>query len=335
MPSIDAETREIDDLRELLPDWQRHLKAANKAPETVKSYLGVAEEFTAFLLDEGMPTRAGAIGREHIEHYLVRLAERPNKRTGKPISEAHVAKHYRTLQQLFRWLDEVEGEIEVSPFAKMKPPQVNEQPVPILTDDQLRDLLAACKNNTSGGNKDEALFASRRDEALVRLFMDTGARIGELAPLTLGDVDFELDVVHVFGKGRRRRAAPFGPKTGEVLRRYLRARARHAQGGRLDPADEEERKARPLWIGRKGQLSEYGIRQVLNRRADDAGVPHIHPHMFRHTFAHRWLAEGGQEQDLMRLAGWRSREMIGRYGASAADERARDAHRRAGLGDRF
>jgi integrase len=57
--------------------------------------------------------------------------------------------------------------------------------------------------------------------------------------------------------------------------------------------------------------------------------------MFRHTFAHRWLSEGGQEQDLMRLAGWQSREMLGRYGASAADQRAREAHRRMSLGDQF
>lgn len=74
---------------------------------------------------------------------------------------------------------------------------------------------------------------------------------------------------------------------------------------------------------------------MLERRGQDAGVPGLHPHRFRHQFAHMWLADGGQEQDLMRLAGWRSPQMVGRYGASAGAERAREAHRRRAIGDRY
>lgn len=307
-------TRHIDDLRELLGDFESELRGKNRADGTIKLYRRHILGFVAFLEHNERSTVATDITREHLRDYLTELLNRPNKRTGKPLSATYAHGQYRSLQQFLGYLH-AEDIITTNPFDKLDPPQVPESPVPVPSVDDLRALLKVCEGKT---------FRDRRDSAIVRLFADTGMRIGELAGLRVDSLDFAENTALVIGKGDRPRVVPFGDRTRTALRRYLRVRAEHT-----------DHEGEALWLGRKGPFRGDGIQQMIERRAAEAGIGHLHPHQLRHFFAHNWLADGGQEQDLMMLAGWRSRQMLGRYGASVASERAREAHRRAKPGDKL
>ncbi|MDQ6849425.1 MAG: tyrosine-type recombinase/integrase, partial [Actinomycetota bacterium] len=84
----------------------------------------------------------------------------------------------------------------------------------------------------------------------------------------------------------------------------------------------------------RGALSPDGARERMRVRGEMAGITDLHPHRFRHTWAHDFLMSGGQERDLKRLAGWTSDVMLERYGASSADARAKAAAQRMKRGDR-
>ena len=294
------------DFRAELDSFLLACEAENLAPKTRRTYEEAVALLGRFLVARGMPTDLLSVRREHVEAFIADQIARWRPNTAR---NRHLA-----LKRFFDWLTE-EGLVDASPMARMRPPRVPEEPVPLLREDAVRALLRACEGH---------LFNDRRDAALVRLLLDSGARRSEIAGLTVDSIDLREKTATVLGKGRRPRIITFGPRTAQALDRYLRERRTHRDAARPE-----------LWLGHNGPVRSDGIGDILERRSEAAGLPRIGAHAFRHLFAHTLLSAGMQETDLMRLAGWRSRQMVARYAASAGTDRAIAAYRRIAPSDKY
>lgn len=298
-------------------DWEGYwtdyelLKGRELSPRTLASYRDSLVYLGRFLEPEVPPL--ADLNKRQLAAYL--------DHTHKTTSATTTALRFRGLAAFINWLakpgEDDEPFLDKNPIKGLRPPKVTEEPVEVLSKDEVRKVLAACKGQD---------FDSRRDEALIRMLYDTGCRRGEIQSMRIEPAWLNLrdGTAMVTGKTGPRVVA-YGPSTGAALHRYLRLRQHRA------PKTEQA-----LWIGHKGALLGNGIYQILKRRFSEAKVEtKERVHVFRHTFSHEWRKAGGGIDDLIALNGWKSPAMALRYGKSAAAARARDAHHKYSPGERL
>ncbi len=295
----------------LLRDWDRSLRATNYPTTTRYVYLLAVSQLAAYLAQ--LPDAAEAaedptqVTRRDVEAFQAWMVETR--------SAATALNKHTGLQQFFAWLVDDEREMERSPMERVKRPKIPTKLVPVIDTDETKVLLELCKGKG---------FLSLRDQALIRLYANTGARLSEVANLRVDDVDLTTDSVRLRGKGGKERRVRLGTKTARALSRYLRARAKHS-GSHLPQ----------LWLAERGghPLLANGIKIRLRKLGARAGLQGVHAHRWRHAYAHEWKRAGGDTGDLMLVMGWSSDAMPRHYGASAAAERAQEVQRRMGIGD--
>lgn len=290
------------ELADALDEWDLVMRQLNRSPDTRKTYAASVTQLERHQADRNGATTVDRITPSDVRSYLVAVIERASASTA--------VTRWGGLLAFFKWATG-EGLCLADPMADVDRPQRPELLTPVLSDDEIRAMLATC-----GGD-----FDGIRDAAMMRFLLTTGVRRTECASILVEELDLRAQTVRVMGKGRRERLVHIEDGTALALRRYLRARRAHPK------ASTTER----LWIGKLGPLGGGGIQQALPRRAERAGVDRANPHAWRHAFAHRWLSAGGTEGGLMSEAGWRSSQMVRRYARSAAAERGRAEHARLNI----
>lgn len=280
------------------------------------TYLRAVRQLRAFLA-EAYPevTTPEQVTTRHVGEFLTTMAD-----DGRSANTLRI--RLKSLRLWFTYMAAAEDcAVTRNPAAAVALPEEKLPPVPVISDEDLAVLLRSMNG---------ASLIDRRDTAIIRMLLDTGVRRGELVAIDVDHLDLRLQEVTLYRtKGGRPRIVPFGGRTTLALRRYLRIRERHpaAASSALFVA------ARAPQSG-SWRMTGGGIGEMLTRRCTAAGLPNIHAHQFRHTWADDLLSNGANEGDVERLAGWQSPLMVRRYGRSAADRRARDSARRLARGDR-
>jgi integrase/recombinase XerC len=245
------------------------------SPHTTDGYGRDLEALLAYCDAEGI-AEWGALDSQHLRGFAARSHRRG-------LSPRSIQRRLSAVRSLLRFLVR-EGELRHDPAADVQAPKARRRLPTTLDADAMARLLEF--------RSDERLGV--RDKAIVELLYSSGLRLAELLGLDLADIDLRDRTVRVLGKGRKTRIVPVGRQAAEALARWLGERASIAGPGES-----------AVFVGVGGRrLGPRIVQRRIARLARARGLPeHVHPHMFRHSFASHLLESSGDLRAVQELLG--------------------------------
>ena len=250
------------------------------SPQTLRAYACDLVRFASFAVERYGLFDPASLTPVQLRRYLAHLRE-------SGCARSTAARKVASLRSFYKFLLR-EGLVRDNPAANLTAPR-REQRLPNFLDENEVDRLL--------GAPDDSDVAGRRDHAILELLYSTGMRVGELAAISLDDVDVLGEVVRAKGKGKKERLVPIGAPALQALRDYLAVRDTLAGNRRVN--------RRALFINKAGgRLSGRGVRRIFHKYARLAGLSdNATPHTLRHSFATHMLNRGADLRSVQELLG--------------------------------
>jgi len=283
----DIDMAELE-LSKLIEHFAYTKKAEGKSAITVAWYQEQLKHFSGYLTSTGRQSVLGVFSVDIVREYIVQQQDRG-------LSTYTVMARIRALKAFSTWLHE-ENYTADNLLVKVKLPKPPVRVVETLTPEDIDKLIGSQNPLTAVGS---------RNIALLLTLLDTGIRCGELTSLKLEDAHIEEGFLKVFGKGARERLVPLGSTAQKAIWRYLF----HFRPEPLNSSHDH------LLLNLKGKrLTNNAIKLILHRWGHAAGVPRLHAHLCRHTYATNYLVHDcGDVFRLQHILGHSTLEMVRRY----------------------
>lgn len=268
-----------------ISDFMLEQKVRGNSDATLEYYSTVLRFFVDYV---GANSDLSDITLRTCKEYVVHLQL-------SPITSVSVQSYVRGLRAFLRWCYDNDY-MEINICQKFKLPKATRKVIDVLTDEEVERLFNCFR---SPG------FLSARNRLIIALMLDSGLRLHEVVTLTVDSVHLsERYIIVQRGKGDKQRIVPIGSYTGALLESYFKEIS-WASCKPLIIKASDTRIVEPI--------TDTTIKQLFRKLKDRSGIERLHPHLLRHTFATRYLENGGNIYTLQAILGHTSLEMVKRY----------------------